>query len=130
MPKMTKRKIAKTEELKITPKRESAKAKEGVAVQPKNENPKQIEVSNTGERFYFKASDDFDRMPSHLICHSNNGSDHTENTLSHARSKKLKKPILIEIDSEQKFPNYSLTVSEARELRDTLTRMIDYLEEV
>jgi len=68
-----------------------------------------------------------------LILMSNNGMDQKDKTLNNARSKHMKRPILVEIQSDitkYKYPKLSLTVHEAKEARDALTKMIDYLEEV
>lgn len=77
--------------------------------------------------FGFYAKDD-DKV--RLVVESNNGSD-KHKYLEHA--KKMKRPILIQIESElfssYKFTNFALTVDESKQLVRELTRMIDYLEE-
>lgn len=73
---------------------------------------------------------DYDLETSLTIC-SNNGSD-KKKTLYHARSKKSKKPILLEIDCEvsnYNIKSFSVTVDEAKEMVEQLQKMIDYLEE-
>lgn len=60
---------------------------------------------------------------------SNHGKD-MHKYLEHA--KKLKRPILIGIESDifdKKYKNFALTVDEARLLVKEITRMLDYLEE-
>lgn len=65
-----------------------------------------------------------------LVCKSNNGKDKGKGL---EFAKEMQRPILIQIESEifssYKFTNFSLTVSEAKELSKELNKMVEYLEE-
>lgn len=89
----------------------------------------QEEVTTDDREFYLKIEDYYSGEYSELVVKSNNGADAIGKTLFHARAKKNPSPIMVEINSELRFPNFSLSLDEAKQLRDTLNLMIDYLEE-
>jgi hypothetical protein len=89
---------------------------------------KKVEVETIDlPEFGYVAKDEHGVM---LVLESNAGQDKHKH-LEHA--KKLKRPILIQIQSElfdtYRFRNMALTIDEAKSYVKELTRMIDYLEE-
>jgi hypothetical protein len=90
------------------------------------------EVEIQYPEFNIIVKDDCDELGTKLIVCSNNGSD-KKKTLYNARKRRMKRPILIEIDCEEtsyKLNNFSLTVDEAKSVIGELQRMVDYLEEI
>lgn len=66
-----------------------------------------------------------------LVLCSNNGRDKGE-TLFYARESGMKRPILFQINSPNvkryEHPNFAVTVDEAEKIKETLDRMLDYLD--
>lgn len=92
---------------------------------------KKSESKTSHPEFNLVISDkDYDIETSLTLC-SNNGSDQKK-TLHHARSKRMKRPIVLEIDCEvpsYNIKNFSMTVDEAKDMIEELQRMVEYLEE-
>jgi hypothetical protein len=93
---------------------------------------KEVKPKINHPEFGLKIEDKTYDIDTSLILCSNNGSD-KKTTLHHARSKRIQRPILIEIDCEvpsYNIKNFSLTVDEARDMIGELQKMVDYLEEI
>jgi hypothetical protein len=112
----------------ITPKEEKPKRKR-TASKPKASEPK---PTIDHPEFNLVISDDCDELETKLVVCSNNGSD-KKKTLNNARKKRLKRPILLEIECNEtsyKINNFALTVDEAKQMINELQRMVDYMEEI